>query len=216
MKWAPVLRILGFAASNLNTGATSMDGQTGLFAHVRPGEPACTRLPSNFVMRSLSFSTQATSPKADSQLKQMVGMSAWWFSRRSGHAGGSNSDHSSTARAAGRRRFPRGKSGAWGRSRGSCGRGWYSPGEAGTAHRSPGEGHARPHQEWTPVEFQPAETSSRTSSARASASVLLLRAAQGGDRGSPLARRLHHRLELRMPAGGKASRTGLCRRVARL
>jgi len=33
-------------------------------------------LPSNFVMRSVSLSTYATSPQADSQLKQIVGTSA--------------------------------------------------------------------------------------------------------------------------------------------
>jgi len=48
----------------------------GPFAHVRPREPGCTGLPSNFVMRCVSLSTYATRPQADSQLKQIVGTSA--------------------------------------------------------------------------------------------------------------------------------------------
>ena len=48
----------------------------GPFAQVRPREPGCTGLPSNFVIELVALSTYATSPQADSQLKQIVGMSA--------------------------------------------------------------------------------------------------------------------------------------------
>jgi hypothetical protein len=48
----------------------------GPFAHVRPRDPGCTGLPSNFVMRPVPLSTYATRPHADSQLKQIVGTSA--------------------------------------------------------------------------------------------------------------------------------------------
>jgi hypothetical protein len=46
----------------------------GPLAQVRPRLPGCTGLPSNFSTSPVFLSTKASSPQADSQLKQMVGM----------------------------------------------------------------------------------------------------------------------------------------------
>jgi hypothetical protein len=46
----------------------------GPLAQVRPREPGCTGLPSNFSVLPVSLLTKASRPQADSQLKQMVGM----------------------------------------------------------------------------------------------------------------------------------------------
>ena len=66
----------------------------GPLAQLRPLDPGCSGFPSNFRTWSVSRSTYARSPHADSQLKQVVGTSMYLFSTRFGHAFESSSTQS--------------------------------------------------------------------------------------------------------------------------
>src|ERR1051325_2192979 len=59
----------------MRSGSSTWFSVAGPLAQLRPREPGCAGLPSNFAMRPLSLSTYASSPHAASQLKQIVGMS---------------------------------------------------------------------------------------------------------------------------------------------
>jgi hypothetical protein len=67
----------------------------GPLAQLRPREPGDSGLPSNLRTCNVSLSTYASSPQADSQLKQVVGTSMNRFSTRRGHDFESSSTQSS-------------------------------------------------------------------------------------------------------------------------
>jgi hypothetical protein len=59
----------------MRSGSSTWLSVAGPFAQLRPREPGCAGLPSNFFTDRSSWSTYASRPHEDSQLKQIVGIS---------------------------------------------------------------------------------------------------------------------------------------------
>ena len=64
-----------FSGWRMRSGSVSWVTVAGPFAQFRPRDPGCSGFPSNLRTSSVSRSTYASSPHADSQLKQVVGTS---------------------------------------------------------------------------------------------------------------------------------------------